>query len=160
VAERAPISRAGLAIGLGLLAVAGVIVADTARLQVPPSYARIGPQVFPFAIAACLAAIGIYLAWSSWAASGRRDITSEDQPTDWPALCLILAGLLVHLLLLKTLGFILVSAGLFVIVSVAFGSRLYLRDAAIGLILAAVTYLGFTRLLGLQLPPGLFAGLI
>lgn len=160
MARRPPISIAGVAIGLGLVIIAGVIVADTARMQVPPSYARIGPQVFPFAIAAGLAAIGLYLAWSSSLRSAPREIVSEDQPTDWGSLGLILLGLLIHLLLLKSLGFIIVSAALFLMVAIAFGSRLYWRDALIGLVLATVAYVGFTRFLGLPLPPGIFAGLV
>jgi putative tricarboxylic transport membrane protein len=116
--------------------------------------------MFPFAIAAGLAAAGGYLIWSSSAPGARREIVSEDHPTDWRALGLIALALLVHLLLLKSIGFILVSAGLFAAVAVAFGSRHYLRDGAIGLVLGTVTYLGFTRLLGLQLPPGILAGVM
>jgi len=154
-----PISKAGIAIGFGLVAFAGAIAIDAARMQVPPAYARVGPHIFPFAVAAGLAAMGVYFAWSSWAPGREREIVSEDQPTDWRSLGLIAIGLLGHMMLLKTLGFIIVSAALFVVVAVAFGSRSWLRDIATGLILAAVTYVGFTRGLGLQLPAGLFAGI-
>ncbi len=160
MAAPAPIAKAGLVIGLGLVVVAAIIAVDTARMQVPPSYARVGPHIFPFIIAAGLAAIGGYLAWSSSAAGFRREVVAEDQPTDWLSPLLIAAALIVHLLLLKWLGFIIVSTGLFVMVAFAFGSRSYIRDAAVGLTLAVVTYLGFTHLLGLQLPPGILAGMV
>jgi len=42
----------------------------------------------------------------------------------------------------------------------AFGSRRYLRDAAIGVILSAVIFLGFTRGLDLSLPAGILEGLL
>ena len=45
------ISGAGLAIGLGLIAIASVIGFETMQMQVPPSYARVGPQIFPYIIA-------------------------------------------------------------------------------------------------------------
>jgi putative tricarboxylic transport membrane protein len=61
--------------------------------------------------------------------------------------------------LLKTLGFVPAAAILFLSVAFTFGSRRYLRDAAIGIGLAAAAYFAFTRLLGLQLPGGLLAGL-
>ena len=157
---RAPISAAGTAIGLGLLAVAAIIAIDAARMQVPPSYARVGPQLFPYGIAAGLAIIGAYTAWSSWAPGAIREIDGEDAPTDWWSLLFIFIGLLLHLLLLKLLGFVLVSAGLFLLVSMAFGSRAYLRDAGVGLVLAFVTYVGFNHVLGLSLPPGVLAGII
>ena len=160
MAASAPIAKAGVVIGLGLVVVAAIIAGDTARMQVPPSYARVGPQIFPFIVAAGLSAIGAYLAWSSWAPGLRREVVAEDQPTDWLSPLLIAATLIVHLMLLKWFGFIIVSAGLFVMVAIAFGSRSYLRDGLVGLVLALVTYLGFTHLLGLQLPPGILAGMV
>jgi hypothetical protein len=45
------IAGAGLAIGLGLIAVASVIGFDTMQMRVPPNYARVGPQIFPYIIA-------------------------------------------------------------------------------------------------------------
>jgi putative tricarboxylic transport membrane protein len=56
------------------------------------------------------------------------------------------------------LGFVLSSALLFVLVAIGFGSRHYLRDLLLGLALAATAYVTFVHGLGLQLPPGLFAG--
>jgi putative tricarboxylic transport membrane protein len=160
VSDRTPISAAGIAIGLGLVAVAAIIASDAARMQVPPSYARVGPQLFPYGIAFGLAIIGAYMAWSSWARHAPREIVSEEGATDWWSLLFIFVGLLLHLLLLKPVGFVLVSAGLFLLVSIAFGSRAYLRDAIVGIVLAFLTYVGFNHVLGLSLPPGVLAGII
>ena len=52
------------------------------------------------------------------------------------------------------------SAVLFVCVAFGFGSRRYLRDVVIAIVLAIVTYVGFTRGLGLQLPAGILAGIL
>src|SRR5262245_22199580 len=142
MAEPTPVSRAGLAIGAALLIIGGVVAVDALRMQVPPSYARVGPHIFPFVVAICLGAIGAYFGWNSSSPHARREIASEPVATDWRAVLLVASGLLIHLLLLKTLGFILVSAVLFFIVAVAFGSRHYARDGLIAIVLSALTYLG------------------
>jgi putative tricarboxylic transport membrane protein len=160
VKTNAPISGAGLAIGFGLIFAGGVVFFDAARMQVPVSYSRIGPQAFPYFIALALAIIGAYFAWNAWKPEARREIQSEGFATDWWALLVIGVGLLIHLNILKPLGFVISAVFLFLCVSFAFGSRRYLRDAIVAAILAVATYVGFTHGLGLQLPPGLFAGLL
>lgn len=155
-----PISGAGLAIGFGLLLLGGVIFFDAAQMQVPPTYARVGPQIFPYFIAIGLAAVGAYFAWNSWSPGAKREIVAEGFDTDWRALLIIGAGLLIHLNILKPLGFVISAVFLFLCVAFAFGSRKFLRDGIVAVILALVSYIGFTHGLGLQLPPGILAGLL
>jgi putative tricarboxylic transport membrane protein len=45
-------------------------------------------------------------------------------------------------------------------VSYAFGSRKYVRDIIVALLLTTGAYLVFTKLLNLQLPAGILKGLI
>ena len=149
-------SLAGLLIGLGLIAIAAVIAVDAMNMRVPPVHAKVGPRVFPYVVSSGMAVAGAVIAWQAW----RRTFTVEDQQTDWGAVAVIAAGLILHMNLLKPAGFVPAAAVLFLSVTFAFGSRRYLRDAAVGLVLAAVAYLSFTKLLGLQLPAGLLAGLI
>ena len=73
---------------------------------------------------------------------------------------IIAAALLIHLNILKPLGFVISGVFLFLCVAFAFGSRRFLRDGVVAVILVLVSYLGFTHGLGLQLPPGLLAGLL
>ncbi len=156
---RTPISGAGLAIGFGLILLGGIIFLDASQMQIPPTYAKVGPQVFPYFIAFGLAAVGAYFAWNSWRPDAKREIVAEGFDTDWRALLIIGAGLLIHLNILKPLGFVISAIFLFLCVAFAFGSRNYLRDGIVAIIMALVSYLGFTRGLGLQLPPGIFAGI-
>lgn len=155
-----PISGAGLAIGFGLMLLGGLIFFDASQMQVPPTYARVGPHIFPYFIAFALAAVGAYFAWSSWAPNAKREIAAEGFGTDWRALAIIGAGLLIHLNILKPLGFVIAGVFLFLCVAFAFGSRKFVRDGIVAVILALVSYLGFTHGLGLQLPPGILAGLL
>ena len=151
-------STAGLCIGIGLVAMGCVIGFDALTMRVPPTYAKVGPQVFPIVVGAGLVLCGLITAIQSVLAGVSRPVVVEPVPTDWQALGIVAAGLILHALLLKTLGFVIMATVLFVIVAIALGSRRYLRDAAIGVALALVTYVGFTRGLGLQLPSGIFAG--
>ena len=57
------------------------------------------------------------------------------------------------------LGFTAASTVLFMLVAYGFGSRKPLRDAAIGFAVAIVAYLGFARLLGVNIGAGLVEGL-
>lgn len=150
------LSVAGLLIGLGLIAVAAVIAADAAGMRVPPVHAKVGPRVFPYLVSSGLALSGAVIAWQAWS----RKFVTEEQQTDWAAVAIIAAGLVLHMNLLKPLGFVPAAIVLFLSVAFAFGSRRYLRDAAVAAGLALAAYLAFTRLLGLQLPAGVLQGIL
>ena len=152
------ISGAGLVIGLGLIAIASVIGFETMQMQVPPSYARVGPQIFPYIIAIGLALTGAHIAWKSY--RGGDELIDEVEPTDWKSVGIIVVGLIAHMNLLKPLGFVPAGLILFMSVAFAFGSRRYGRDAIVGFLLVLFAYVGFTYGLGLQLPPGILKGLL
>ena len=147
---------AGLVIGLGLIAIAAVIAGDATHMRVPPIHAKVGPRVFPYLVSVGMALAGAVIGWQAWT---RRFIV-EEQQTDWGAVAIIAAGLVVHMNVLKPLGFVPAAVILFLSVSFAFGSRRYLRDFIVALLLAIITDLCFTRLLGLQLPSGILGGLL
>ena len=154
------ISGAGLAIGLGLIAIASVIGFDTMQMQVPPSYARVGPQIFPYIIALGMAITGAHIAWKSYRCEDEIAESEHAGPTDWKGVGIIMAGLIAHMNLLKPLGFVPAGLILFWSVAFAFGSRRYGRDVLVGLLLVLFAYVGFTYCLGLQLPQGLLKGLL
>ncbi len=148
-------SAAGLLIGLGLIAVAAVIATDAAGMRVPPVHAKVGPRVFPYLVSCGLALSGAVIAWQAW----NRTFVVEEQQTDWSAVAIIAAGLVIHMNLLKPVGFVPAAMVLFLSVAFAFGSRRYFRDASVAAALALMAYLAFTRLLGLQLPAGVLQGI-
>lgn len=147
---------AGLLIGLGLIAIAAVIAVDAMDMRVPPVHAKVGPRVFPYLVSCGLALSGAAIAWQAWT----RNFLVEAQDIDWGAVAIIAAGLVLQINLMKPLGFIPTATILFIAVSFAFGSRRFLRDGLVAVVLVTITYLAFTRLLGLQLPPGILKGLL
>ena len=147
---------AGLLIGLGLIAIAAVIAMDAMNMRVPPVHSKVGPRVFPYLVSCGLALSGAAIAWQAW----NRSFLVEAQETDWGAVAIVAAGLVLQINLLKPLGFVPAAIILFMAVTFAFGSRRFLRDGIVAIILAILTYLAFTRLLGLQLPAGILKGLL
>ncbi len=64
---------------------------------------------------------------------------------DWPA---------IYAWLIRPAGFVVASAALFLVSTVAMGSRSYLRNALIGIVLAVIVYYVFDDWLGVRLPAG------
>jgi putative tricarboxylic transport membrane protein len=150
------ISGAGLLIGLGILLTAGIIGYDGLTMRVPPVHAKVGPNIFPLLVACGLAISGALILWRARAG----DFPYSEGETDWRGLGLVAAGLVLHLNLLKPLGFIPAGVILFTMVAAGFGSRNFLRDLIVAIVMVSICYFGFTRGLGLQLPGGVLAGII
>jgi putative tricarboxylic transport membrane protein len=144
-----------LFLGFALVLLGLLILTGTLSITVAPAYSRVGPRVFPFIVAAGMIVLGILYALESW--KGAQKPVEDHAVNSWPIL-LISGGIIIDALLMPSLGFILSSTVLFVLVAVGFGSRRYLRDGLVGLALSAVAYATFMYGLGLKLPAGPFAG--
>jgi putative tricarboxylic transport membrane protein len=72
------------------------------------------------------------------------------------ALATLALALVVDVALIDWIGFVVASTLMFAIAARAFGSRRLVRDAIIGLAIASVIYVAFTRGLGVGLPHGVF----
>ncbi|BAS26263.1 tripartite tricarboxylate transporter TctB family protein [Limnochorda pilosa] len=149
---------------MGVLALAVFFLGGALKIRVSPSYAHIGPRFFPFLVSGGLAACGLPLL-----AQALRDRSGPAQEggasgrgaaVNWGAIAVIGVALLLQLLLIERAGFVLASAALFWGVAFSFGSRRYVRDGLIGLLLALAVYLAFTRLLDLNLPGGILTTIL
>jgi putative tricarboxylic transport membrane protein len=111
----------------------------------------VGPRVFPIIVTVMMSVLGAVLFFQ--AATGRWR-AEEIKTHRVKPIAYIAAGLLLDILLMQMAGFIVASTILFICVARGFESRRPLRDAIAGLILAAVSFLLFTKLLLLDLPAG------
>jgi putative tricarboxylic transport membrane protein len=147
-------SSGAIAVALGFILVGIVVGYETSQIASPP-YAKVGPRVFPGVIAGGLILLGLALLWDAW--SGRWKAVEEDEPspTDWRALGWLGFGLLFNVALIGVVGFTLASTVLFASVARAFGSAKPLRDTGIGLVFALVVYIGFAKLLGINMGSGI-----
>jgi putative tricarboxylic transport membrane protein len=140
---------AGIAIALGLIAIAIIIVLDLRRLEVSSTYG-LGPEAMPSVVAAGLAILGIANLIMAW----RGDLPTRES-VDPRAILLILGGLAALIALIGLGGgFIVATAVLFTATAAAFGRRAPLIDLLIGPVLGLVIFLLFDKLLTLSLPAG------
>jgi putative tricarboxylic transport membrane protein len=144
--------RLGEAVLAAFILLLGVFVAvETANLRTGPGYAAIGPKLFPWLVAAGLVLVGLALLYEARAGAVAHPAGFQ---LDLPPVLAVTAGLVLQMILMRPAGFVIATAVLFVAVTYALGSRRILLNVAIGLALCAITYVAFTRGLGLVLPAG------
>jgi putative tricarboxylic transport membrane protein len=150
--------RLGEAVVAGFILLLGLYVAvETAMLRTGPGYAAIGPKLFPWLVAAGLLVVGVALLYEARAGAVAQPAGFD---LDLPPAVAVTAGLVLQMVLMKPAGFVIATAVLFVAVAYALGSRRIVLNTAVGLVLCAVTYLAFTRGLGLALPAGALGALL
>ena len=143
------IDRAGVAIAVLLFLLAAVIFWDMASLQLATTYG-VGPKAMPLVVASFLALLAV----GNLVLALRGEFPPREE-FDPKALLLILGGF-VALITIIALdgGFVPATAVLFAATAAAFGRRAFLIDLLIGLVLATVVFLMFSKVLTLSLPIG------
>lgn len=84
----------------------------------------------------------------------REHVAAEEEVTNWSTVGLMAAALLVYALLLAPLGYPVATVLLFFAMARILGSRSWVRDLIIGVVLSAVIFVGFEQFLGVRLPTG------
>ncbi|HVG51282.1 MAG TPA: tripartite tricarboxylate transporter TctB family protein [Xanthobacteraceae bacterium] len=140
---------AGIAIGLALFALAGAVASDLTGLELTSTYG-VGPKAMPIIVAGGLAILAIANLVTAW----RGDLPERESYDPKPVV-LILGGLAVLIAIIEFGGgFIPAIAVLFATTAAAFGRRAILTDLIIGVVLALIVFLLFSKLLTLSLPMG------
>ena len=147
--------RVGEAVlGFGVLGLGLFIAVQTSQMQVAASQAAVGPRLFPFLVAGGLVLVAAALLREAFFGHVAHEGGFE---LDWLAVLLVSAGLIVQMLLPEWVGWIVAATILFVLTARAFMSRRLVADAALGLGLAALTFVVFSYGLDLSLPAGQLA---
>jgi putative tricarboxylic transport membrane protein len=154
--------RADLGAGLFVLGLGGVAVWQALAIPTSPLYAQVGPKLVPWLVAAALLALGAALTAAAWRGGWSADIPEIAQapPPNPLSLALLLAALLANLVLIGPLGFTLAATVQFTLVAAAFGSRAWLRNAAIAFVVALGAYTLFVKLLGVNIGAGVVEALV
>lgn len=146
-----------LALGLVTLLFGLVLAVATANLPSASSYAGVGARLFPAISAAGLIGVGLWLAVQGWR---HRHVHGVGERSDPIAFVAIAGGLVAHMVLLETAGFVIASTVLFFAVTLAFRDRRFLFNLGIAVVLALVTRVVLGYGLGLSLPTLLPGGVI
>jgi putative tricarboxylic transport membrane protein len=141
--------RAALAVAAGLFLLAAVVAWDTSRITVIATYARVGPQTFPYVIALCLAGLGVWTVIEAL----RGDFPERERQEFTPVLWIV-AGLLAQLALLRVVGFSLATGLMFGLVAFGMGYRKLWLAIPVGILVSLLVWLIFARGLALTLPSG------
>ncbi len=146
------------AVAAGLVALALLSLWQTAVIPVSPIYARVGPTLFPWIASSGLLLLSLLLLVQAL----RGGFPQVDRPPaiDWRSLGWVAAGLAANAALITTLGFVFAAIALFVCVARGFGSVRPLRDALIGAAVSLTSFLGFEKLLGVNIGAGILEGLL
>jgi putative tricarboxylic transport membrane protein len=156
-------SELGLAALLGAVGV--IVILDAAALTVPYSQADpVGPKTMPFIIGGLLLVCAVLLAINvlrggQGEAEGGEDVDLS-HPSDWRTLIPLVGAFVLNILLIDTVGWVISGALLFWGSAWALGSRRYVRDAIIAVVLSLGTFYGFYLGLGINLPAGLLQGVL
>jgi len=141
-----------------------VIFWETYRTELPAINLTISPRVFPYAVAGLLMGLSAILFINIFRGDtalpeGHLEGTPIEK-SDFKSFGLVLASLLAFLLLIERAGFIVAASITFFGITVAFGNKKNGRAALFGTLFITLIYLSFTRFLNVQLPPGIFKGVL
>jgi putative tricarboxylic transport membrane protein len=150
--------RGEVAVAAGLVALAVLAIWQTLVIPVSPIYARVGPTLFPWIASAGLLLLSLVLLLQ--ALRGGFSGVDDQLSIDWASLAWVAAGLAANAALIGTLGFVFAATAMFVCVARGFGSARPGRDALIGAVVALTSYLGFEKLLGVNIGGGILEGMI
>ncbi len=160
---RRGISVPDLLVALALTALGLALLIGTRQIPFGIN-AVVGPRVFPVIVSSGLTALGVLLTVSVLRGGRAEPAAEEDTdleaPVNLAAPGIILGGFALGAAVLTSAGFVVGTAIMYFSVAWAFGERRVGLMAGVALAVALVTYLAFTRGLGLSLPAGVLRGLL
>ncbi|MHC8319919.1 tripartite tricarboxylate transporter TctB family protein [Pseudomonas sp. GB2N2] len=147
-----------LTIGLGVITISAVLAYGAFLFPEEMGFVILGADVYPYAVAAFLASVGLVLSYQALTGGFRELADHEDEsakvlPGGKAGVAWVTAGLVGVAGLINLIGFVLAAALLFACSARGFGSRRPLRDLAIGIALTLPIYWLFNAGLGVSLPP-------
>jgi putative tricarboxylic transport membrane protein len=156
-------SEFGVALFLGAL---GVLVIVQALLLPESRIARgpVGPGAVPIVVGTLLVVVAGFLAVDVWRGGRGEPEGGEDieltGSTDWKTIAMLAAAFVANALLIEPLGWPISGAILFFGSAFALGSRHYIRDVIIAVVMGVGSWYLFVLGLGISLPVGILKGIL
>jgi putative tricarboxylic transport membrane protein len=144
-------------LGFLVIAVGAFWIYGASLLPQTATYAKVGPGMFVTVAGLGLVVLGVLLLiqiarGEPFEAQDGENVEAG-KSADWSALASAVAAGAVPLYTMHRFGFIVTAALVFALTTRAFGSRRFVFDIAVGLLIAALAWYGFS-LLGVNLGPG------
>jgi putative tricarboxylic transport membrane protein len=154
--ERPASPAAPILMGSGLLAGCALLLWQVFAIDAE-GFAPAGPRFFPLLVIGLLTVLSaLYVFQQARAMTRGAELLPAERFGHMLAAALLIALLVAYAFLLPTVGYVVTTAPFFVATARVLGSRHLTRDVVVGIVLSLVVYLGFTRLLGVFLPQGVF----
>ena len=156
-------SELGVALFLGAL---GILVIVQALLLPESRIARgpVGPAAVPVVVGILLIAVAGFLALDVWRGGRGKPEGGEDIEltgrSDWRTVAMLVAAFISNAFLIEPLGWPISGAILFWGSAFALGSRHYVRDAVIAVVMGVGSWYLFVLGLGTSLPVGILEGIL
>ncbi|MHA7276147.1 tripartite tricarboxylate transporter TctB family protein [Arthrobacter sp. Hz1] len=154
---------------LGMVALLGAVgitvLVDAAGIDVPYSQTDpVGPRTLPYIVGGLLLVCAVLLTVNvlrggRGEAEGGEDVDLT-HPSDWRTILSLLGFFILNIVLIDQTGWVISGTILFWGSVWSLGSRHYVRDGVISLLLALGTFYGFYIGLGIRLPAGLLEGVL
>jgi putative tricarboxylic transport membrane protein len=149
---------------LGLVAVGVYLVVSGSGISAPAGEQSIGPRFVPYLVGGAMVAVGLWLAIA--VLRGDRGHSEEgedvdaDASTDWRTLLPIVVTFVGYVVILEPVGYLLSTIALFAAVAWSLGARNVRTLVLLSFLVPFVTYMLFTRALGIFLPNGILEAVI
>ena len=133
-------------------------------MEIPQGSSIVSPQTFPYIVAAFTSFVGLLLILD--VLRGNHGTPDGDEPGDplipvnYKTLLIVALAITLHVVLLETAGYIIAATVCFLGVAYGFGSRKILKDLFVSLAFAVIVYFSFTKGLNINLPSGVFEGIL
>lgn len=133
-------------------------------MEIPQGSSIVSPQTFPYMVAAFTSLVGIGLLID--VIRGNHGTPDGDEPGDplipvnYKTLLIVAVAISLHVILLQTAGYVIAATVCFFGVAFGFGSRKILKDLIVSLVFALLVYFSFTKGLNINLPSGVFEGVL
>jgi putative tricarboxylic transport membrane protein len=145
---------------LGLLVIVSALMLPESTIARGP----VGPAAVPVVVGGLLVVVSVFLAVDVLRGGRGEPEGGEDIElgggTDWRTVAIVAAAFLANALLIEPLGWPVSGAILFWGAAFALGSRHYIRDAAIAVVLGVGSWYLFVLGLGISLPVGILEGIL
>ncbi len=133
-------------------------------MEIPQGSSIVSPQTFPYIVAAFTSFVGLGLLLDIL--RGNHGTPDGDEPGDplipvnYKTLLIVAVAISLHVILLETAGYIVAATVCFLGVAYGFGSRKIIKDLFVSLAFAVIVYFSFTKGLNINLPSGVFEGML
>lgn len=140
-------------LGIAALAFAALMVWFGVGIQAPFSYEPVGPRAFPMLLAAIISLCGLWLVFKG------RDKAEANPPQANGRIALMVVYCFLYAFFFQMLGFIVATAAMTILVGRLFGGT-WLKTAIGGVVMSALFFVLFDRVLDVVLPLGILEGFL